>query len=90
MISPALKISLRQAGKPWIAMMTSQEQLVRELKSLGMRPRDVVMTHASMRRIGRVEGGATGLIDAQLEAAGHDGTFLMVLSAGVDEPRTRR
>lgn len=86
LISPALKVSLQQISKPWIAMMTSQQQLIRELKSLGIRPGDVVMTHASMRRVGRVEGGATGVIEAQLEAVGSNGTLLMVLSADEDEP----
>lgn len=86
LISPALEISLRQAYKPWIVMMTSQQQLVQELKSVGIRPGDIVMTHASMRRIGCVEGGAIGLIRAQLEAVGLNGTLLMVLGADEDEP----
>ncbi len=62
------------------------DTLVRQLGALGMRPGDAVMTHASMRRVGAVEGGASCLVDAQLAAVGAEGTLLMVLGADEDEP----
>jgi aminoglycoside N3'-acetyltransferase len=65
---------------------TSCKQLVDQLRSLGVRDGDVIMTHASMRRVGAVEGGAEGLVEAQLAAVGANGTLLMVLSADEDEP----
>lgn len=62
------------------------DTLVRQLGALGLRPGDIVMTHASMRRVGAVDGGARCLVDAQLAAVGAEGTLLMVLSADEDEP----
>ncbi len=44
------------------------------------------MIHASMRRVGPVERGARGLIDALHIAVGRAGTLLMVLSADASEP----
>ena len=41
-------------------------ELTAQLKRLGLRQGDVVMTHASMRKVGKVEGGAKTLIEAQL------------------------
>ena len=62
------------------------ETLVEQLGALGLRPGDTVMTHASMRCVGPVQGGAKGLLEAQMAVVGADGTLLMVLSADEDEP----
>ncbi|MEQ1508390.1 MAG: AAC(3) family N-acetyltransferase, partial [Myxococcota bacterium] len=45
-----------------------------------------LMVHASMRRVGPVDGGAAGVVEALREAVGPDGTLLMVLSAVEDAP----
>lgn len=66
--------------------MITFDTLVRQLDALGLRPGSVVMTHASMRGVGPVEGGARSLVEAQLAAVGAEGTLLMVLSADEDEP----
>ena len=42
------------------------------------------MVHASLRRVGPVEGGARGLIAAIESVLGPDGTLLMVLGARDD------
>ena len=60
--------------------------LTTQLKRLGLRLGDVVMTHASMRRVGKVEGGARTIIEAQLDAVGPTGTLLMVLGGDEDDP----
>lgn len=60
--------------------------LVEQLRALGLQPGDVVMTHASMRRIGPVENGAVGLIAAELAAIGPGGALLMLLGADAKEP----
>lgn len=52
-----------------------------DLRGLGVTRGMVVMVHASLRRIGPVEGGADGLIDALRLAIGEGGTMLMVLGA---------
>jgi aminoglycoside N3'-acetyltransferase len=45
---------------------------------------DTVMVHASLRRLGPVEGGAEGVIAALDRAVGSEGTLLMVLGARDD------
>ena len=61
--------------------MTRRSTLVAQLRALGVAPGDVLMTHASLRRVGKIEGGAAGLIQAQREAVGPEGTLLMVIAA---------
>lgn len=56
-------------------------QLRDELRTLGVSPGDVLMVHASLRRIGPVDGDAAGIIAAVDAAVGHEGTWLMVLGA---------
>jgi aminoglycoside N3'-acetyltransferase len=62
--------------RPW-----TSERLVEDLSRLGLERGSAVMVHASLRRIGPVEAGAAGLIDALDAAVGSDGTLLMVLGA---------
>jgi len=67
----------------------TKEELVRDLKALGVAPGDLLMVHASLRRIGlgRTDAGEEGagrLIDALDEALGADGSWMMVL--GTDYP----
>ena len=59
-------------------------ELVGDLRRLGVRPGEMLMVHASLRAIGPVEGGASGVLDALDEAVGPDGTLLMILGAVVD------
>jgi aminoglycoside N3'-acetyltransferase len=54
------------------------------MRRLGVRPGDMLMVHASLRRIGPVEGGANGVIDALDETVGPQGTLLMILGAEID------
>lgn len=66
--------------------MHTRATLTHELKSLGVQMNETLMVHASLRKIGRVEGGADALLDALLDAVGPGGTILMVLGADADEP----
>lgn len=59
------------------------ESLVEDLRALGVQEGDVVMVHASLRRVGPVVGRAAGLIAALDRALGQGGTAMMVL--GSDE-----
>jgi aminoglycoside N3'-acetyltransferase len=59
----------------------SVAELVRDLAALGVGPGDAVMAHASLRRIGPVEGGPQGVIAAMDAAVGPDGGWMMVLGA---------
>jgi len=62
----------------------TKDDLREDLAALGVRAGDLVMVHASLRRLGlgRAEfgpGGAVALLDALDEAVGPDGTLMMVL-----------
>lgn len=60
---------------------TSVASIVEDLRALGVRAGDVVMVHASLKRIGPVVGGAAGVLAALDRALGPEGTVLMVLGA---------
>lgn len=60
-------------------------ELAAQLRRLGLRQGDIVMIHASMRKVGKVEDGATGLIRALVDAVGSAGTLVMALGADEDE-----
>jgi aminoglycoside N3'-acetyltransferase len=66
--------------------MGSVVALSEQLRALGVGEDRIVMIHASMRRVGPVEGGAAGVIEALRAAVGSGGTLLMVLSAAEGEP----
>jgi aminoglycoside N3'-acetyltransferase len=59
----------------------SRAEIAQDLRALGLRSGDLVMVHASLRRIGPVHRGAAGVIEAILDAIAPDGTMLMVLGA---------
>jgi aminoglycoside 3-N-acetyltransferase/aminoglycoside 3-N-acetyltransferase-2 len=56
------------------------KSLVSDLRALGLRPGDLLMVHASLRRIGPVEGGAEAVLSALLEALGPGGTVMAYVS----------
>lgn len=67
----------------------TKEELRAGLAALGVAPGDLVMVHASLRKLGLRHadfgpGGAETLLDALEEAVGPDGTLMMVL--GTDYP----
>lgn len=67
----------------------TERRLRADLQRLGVRPGDLLMLHASLRRTGLArtdfgEGGADLLLDALEAAVGPDGTLMMVL--GTDYP----
>lgn len=62
-------------------MGADRQRLVDDLRELGVSGDDVVMVHASLRRVGPIEGGAATLVAALDEAAG---TWMMVLGARDD------
>src|SRR5262245_3257395 len=59
-------------------------ELAADMRALGVKPGDVLMVHASLRKIGPVEGRANGVIAALDEAVGPDGTLLMILGSEVE------
>lgn len=53
------------------------EQLLHDLKKIGLRDGDSVLVHSSLSKIGFVEGGAITVIHALRAAIGEHGTLLM-------------
>ena len=64
------------AGPP-----ATSDSLVADLRRLGVRAGGVVMVHASLRAVGPVEGGASGVVRALDAAVGEAGTLLMTIGA---------
>lgn len=62
----------------------TRDRIADDLRALGVRQGDLVMVHASLRAIGRVEGGAEGVLQAIVRALGPSGTMVMVLGAKDD------
>ncbi|NQZ68328.1 MAG: AAC(3) family N-acetyltransferase [Lentisphaeria bacterium] len=73
--------------------MISKDQLIDDIKKLGIQAGDHVLVHASLSQIGQVDGGAPSVIEALLNVLTEQGTLLMpsfqsasqfkLLSAGV-------
>ncbi len=57
--------------------LDDQARIVADLQALSVRAGDVLLVHSSLRSLGHVEGGATTVIAALLEAMGPSGTLLM-------------
>jgi len=53
------------------------QQLVENLKSIGIEKGNTLLVHSSLSKIGYLENGADTLIDALLEAIGESGNLLM-------------
>src|SRR6185295_8932650 len=63
--------------------MRTVEEIVADLRRLGVVGGDALMGHASLRRIGPVTNSASGALDALDDAVGSDGTLMMTLGAVV-------
>lgn len=55
----------------------TKEEMINDLKKLGLGEGDLVLVHSSLSSIGYVEGGADTVIDALFETVGQKGTILM-------------
>jgi aminoglycoside 3-N-acetyltransferase len=61
------------AGLP----LRTRELLTEEFTRLGVRKRDILLVHCSMRSVGWVCGGATAVVQALLDAVGPRGTLVV-------------
>jgi aminoglycoside N3'-acetyltransferase len=66
-------------------MAVSRPTHVRQLQELGVRALAPLMVHASLRRLGLLDGGADDLLD---DFQGPGGTLLMALGAAQDGRRS--
>ncbi len=69
--------------------MLSRAAVIRQFMELGVGGHTPLMVHASMRRVGPVEGGAAGLLDALFTSLGPEGTLLMAFGADGSRPFDR-
>jgi aminoglycoside 3-N-acetyltransferase len=67
----------------------TRDDLVTDLRALGVRPGASLLVHASLRRIGRIEGGVVALAGAVSDVLGPGGT-LVVPTATADNSDTSR
>jgi len=65
--------------------MTGVDDLARQLGSLGVEPGGVLVVHTAFSRVGPVEGGPSGLIDALCRAVGPEGTLVMPAMSDSDD-----
>jgi aminoglycoside 3-N-acetyltransferase len=63
----------------------SRNGIVEHLQQLGVVPGSVLVVHTAFSKVGPVEGGPTGLIEALRESLGADGTLVMPSMSDDDE-----
>lgn len=60
----------------------TKDDLIRDLRGLGVRPGDVLLVHSSLSAIGWVVGGVRSVIEALIGAIGREGTLVMPAFTG--------
>jgi aminoglycoside 3-N-acetyltransferase len=60
--------------------LVTRGQLIADLRTLGVRPGDTIMLHASVRALGWIVGGPRVILDALLDLLTPDGTLMMLAS----------
>lgn len=66
--------------------MLTRQDLALQLAGLGVGSAPLLMVHASLRKIGPIEGGAGALLDSLFEAMAPNGTLVMPLGADLSAP----
>lgn len=69
------KINKRKTRKS--SRHLTKDELISDLKKIGINEGDVILVHSSLKRIGFVIGGAKTVIDALLDVIGKEGTLIM-------------
>lgn len=55
----------------------TKHDIIRDLKKIGIKSRDKIIVHSSLKSIGWVDGGADTVIDALMEVIGDEGIIMM-------------
>ena len=67
--------------------MLTKSELKEQLRGIGVDEGMDLMMHSSLKRVGKVDGGADAIIDALLEILGSDGTLMMSTVSGAVTPQ---
>ncbi|MBT3604439.1 MAG: hypothetical protein HN521_15385 [Candidatus Latescibacteria bacterium] len=59
-------------------MNVQDKHILDGLKSLGIKPGDILFVHSSLRSFGNINGGTDTVIDALLETVGENGSVAMI------------
>jgi aminoglycoside 3-N-acetyltransferase len=60
-----------------MSLSVTKREITVELRDLGLREGDIVILHSSLASMGRVEGGAEGVVEAFLSVLGETGTLVV-------------
>lgn len=63
----------------------SKHDLMKDFEELGLKKKNTVLIHSSLKSIGLVEGGANTVIDALLDVIGEQGTLMVPALTGKRE-----
>ena len=58
-------------------MIPTSKKMAENLRALGVHENGVLLVHASLRSLGKVEGGAEAIIKVLLDVLGASGTLLL-------------
>ncbi|MDN0194973.1 AAC(3) family N-acetyltransferase [Streptomyces sp. S.PNR 29] len=62
--------------------LVTRRTLCEQLRTLGVRPGEVLLAHSSLSSLGWVNGGAVAVVQALLDALGPDGTLVVPTQSG--------
>ncbi len=62
--------------------MLTHQDIQHTFRALGIGPGDHLLIHSSLRKVGPIDGGADGLLDALLDLVGTSGTVAVPTSSG--------
>lgn len=63
----------------------TKQDLVKNFKELGLKKKDVVLVHSSLKSIGWVENGTDAVIDSLIDVLGEEGTLMVPALTGKRE-----
>jgi aminoglycoside 3-N-acetyltransferase len=82
---PAARLPSRVGGGEGI----SRQDIARDLTALGVTAGQILLVHSSLRRIGRVEGGAETVVQALRDVLGPGGTLVVPTSTADNSDSSR-
>jgi aminoglycoside 3-N-acetyltransferase len=65
---------LQKSGKVGMRTVLQKKDVLAAIRSVGIKPGDLIVAHSSLSDFGYLEGGAEALVDCLLEAVGKEGT----------------